>query len=59
MSNQPNERSPAEQEAETATPGAIGALDGAAAAGSQGGQSSSSEEAAMPTGAPDPSVGPD
>lgn len=59
MSNETNERSPGEQEAETATPGAIGALDGAAAAGSRGGDSSDSQEDAMPTDAPDPSVGPD
>lgn len=59
MSNEPNERPPGEQEAETATPGAIGALDGAAAVGSRGGESRGSEEEAMPTEAPDPSVGPD
>lgn len=59
MSNPPAERSADEQEAEAATPGSIGALDGAAAAGSRGAQAASGREEVMPSDAPDPSAGPD
>lgn len=40
-------------------PGAVGALDGAAAAGSLGAVGSSGHGGAVPTEAPDPSIGPD
>ena len=45
--------------AEGASPGSVGALDGAAAAGSLGAVGSSPDDGALPTHAPDPSVGPD
>jgi hypothetical protein len=52
----------AERADEPATPGDIGALDGAAAVGSAGAVGDSSdadEEGGIPSKAPDPSVGPD
>jgi hypothetical protein len=45
--------------AEGGDPGAVGALDGAAAAGSLGAVGSSRPDSVMPQGAPDPSIGPD
>ena len=44
---------------EGATPGDIGALDGAAAAGSAGAVGSGDDDGAFSTDAPDPSIGPD
>lgn len=44
---------------EGATPGTVGALDGAAAAGSIGGTSAARSDSELPQGAPDPSIGPD
>lgn len=56
----------AEEVAEGATPGTIGALDGAAAAGSAGATrppaadfDSGGGDGGVPTEAPDPSIGPD
>jgi hypothetical protein len=50
----------AERLKEGATPGAVGALDGAAAAGSAGAVSDESDdETPIPESGPDPSVGPD
>lgn len=40
-------------------PGAVGALDGAAAAGSLGAVGGSEHDGAIPQQAPDPSIGPD
>ena len=44
---------------EGATPGDVGALDGAAAAGSAGAVGAAHEDGAFSTDAPDPSIGPD
>jgi hypothetical protein len=44
---------------EGATPGTVGALDGAAAAGSVGGVGAAKPDSVMPQEAPDPSIGPD
>lgn len=44
---------------EGASPGQIGALDGAAAAGSLGAVGEPEVDSDLPTGAPDPSIGPD
>jgi hypothetical protein len=49
----------AEEAHEGASPGSIGAVDGAAAAGSLGAVSSPGPDSEMPTSAPDPSIGPD
>jgi hypothetical protein len=40
-------------------PGAVGALDGAAAAGSVGAVGDAKRDGAIPREAPDPSIGPD
>ena len=40
-------------------PGTVGALDGAAAAGSVGGVGAAEPDSLMPQAAPDPSIGPD
>ncbi len=40
-------------------PGAVGALDGAAAAGAIGAVGGSQRDSVMPQEAPDPSIGPD
>jgi hypothetical protein len=45
--------------AEGGDAGAVGALDGAAAAGGMGAVSGKKRNSAMPLEAPDPSVGPD
>ncbi len=52
------QRGTGEEIAETATGGSVGAVDGAAAAGSIGAVSRR-DEGFIPTGGPDPSVGPD
>ena len=44
---------------EGATPGTVGALDGAAAAGSLGAVGAEKPESELPHEAPDPSAGPD
>ncbi|MEU0077645.1 hypothetical protein ABZY58_07010 [Micromonospora tulbaghiae] len=44
---------------EGASPGHIGALDGAAAVGSLGAVSGPDHDSEIPGGAPDPSIGPD
>jgi hypothetical protein len=44
---------------EGATPGTVGALDGAAAAGSLGAVGADKPDSAMPQDAPDPTIGPD
>ena len=44
---------------EGGSPGSVGALDGAAAAGSMGAASTRKPDSAMPQEAPDPSIGPD
>ena len=44
---------------EGATPGTVGALDGAAAAGSLGAVGADKPQSEMPQVAPDPSAGPD
>jgi hypothetical protein len=44
---------------EGGSPGTVGALDGAAAAGSIGGVGGAKPDSVMPQGAPDPSIGPD
>ena len=49
----------AEELREGETPGTVGALDGAAAAGSQGAVGAPDDDSEMPTSAPDPSIGPD
>jgi len=59
MSDTTPERAPDEEQAEGATPGTVGALDGAAALGSRGATPDQSDDAGVPTDAPDPMVGPD
>lgn len=44
---------------EGGSPGAVGALDGAAAAGSVGAVGGAESDGAIPSEAPDPSIGPD
>lgn len=44
---------------EGASPGTVGAADGAAAAGSFGAVGGSGQNAVMPESAPDPTIGPD
>jgi hypothetical protein len=44
---------------EGGAPGAVGALDGAAAAGSIGAVGSGKRDSAIPQEAPDPTIGPD
>ncbi len=49
----------AREAAEGGGPGAVGALDGAAAAGSLGAVGGGKRESLLPQDAPDPSIGPD
>ncbi len=58
MSDLTPERAADEEAAEGATPGSVGALDGAAALGSRGAVPSGDDDL-VPTEAPDPAVGPD
>jgi hypothetical protein len=46
-------------EEEGASPGTVGALDGAAAAGSAGAVGAEQPDSVMPQEPPDPSIGPD
>lgn len=53
-------RTQAQKDAEEGgSPGTVGALDGAAAAGGLGGVSAPKPGSVMPQEAPDPSIGPD
>jgi hypothetical protein len=59
-----NNREGAQEQLETSqeeggSPGAVGALDGAAAAGSTGAVGSAKRAGAIPLEGPDPSIGPD
>ncbi len=52
-------RAPRRDAEEGGGPSAVGALDGAAAAGSAGGVGGRKPDSLIPQGPPDPSIGPD
>ncbi len=58
-SSEGNQEQLATSQKEGGGPGSVGALDGAAAAGSLGGVGGAKMDSAIPQEAPDPSIGPD